>query len=88
MDYEPLQGSVLVFFPETQTQQQCISISIIDDSTLEDTETFNILLNTTLNERVNLGSPSLVSILDNDGLLTDFFICHVKRYIMRTVFIQ
>ena len=73
MDYEPLQGSVLVFFPETQTQQQCISISIIDDSTLEDTETFNILLNTTLNERVNLGSPSLVSILDNDGLLTDFF---------------
>ena len=72
LDFDSLQVSVLVFTPETQTQQQCISISIIDDLILEDTEMFNVLLNSSVNERVNLGSPSTVSILDNDGLLTHF----------------
>ena len=68
VDFEPLQRSVLVFLSETQTQPQCASISINDDSILEDTEMFNVLLNATINTaRVNLGSPALVSILDNDG---------------------
>jgi hypothetical protein len=68
VDFEPLQSNVLVFLPESQTQPQCTSIFIIDDSILEDTEIFSIMLNATLNTaRVNLGSPTLVSILDNDG---------------------
>lgn len=72
MDFEPLQSSVLVFLPETQSQPQCTTISIIDDSILEDTEMLSVLLNATLNTaRVNFGSPTLVSILDNDGLLTN-----------------
>ena len=59
---------MLVFLPESQTQPQCTSVSIIDDSILEDTEMFSVLLNNTLNTpRVNFGSPTLVSILDNDS---------------------
>lgn len=84
MDFEPLQSSVLVFLPETQTQPQCTSVSIIDDSILEDTEMLSVLLNATLNTaRVNLGSPTRVSILDNDGLLTNLYylLCVLSYYI-------
>ena len=67
VDFDPIQVGILVFIPETQAQPQCISISIIDDSILEDTESFNVLLNSSVNARVDLGSPSIVYILDNDG---------------------
>lgn len=60
---------MLVFSPATQTDFQCVNISISDDLILEDDEAFNILL-ASGRDRVRLDSPAMVSIMDNDGLST------------------
>ena len=67
MDFDRLQAVMLVFSPATQMEPQCADIPINDDNTLEDTETFTVSLATAAGERVNLDTPSTVSIQDNDG---------------------
>ena len=67
MDFDPLKAVMRVFSPATQTEPQCEGISITDDNIFEDTETFTISLATAAGERVELDTPSMVSILDNDG---------------------
>ena len=50
------------------TNQTCSTVSIVDDSTVEDTEDFSVILISD-DSKVNITTPSEASviILDNDG---------------------
>ena len=66
MDYDSTQLE-LTFQSNPNIEPQCIDIFIIDDSVLEDSETFLILLST-LDPGANVSqSSSTASITDNDG---------------------
>ena len=67
MDYLSL-SQVLVFQP--CDTRQCVNVSIVDDSVLEETEFFNATLasNAGLDPRITLNPvTAVVNILDNDG---------------------
>ncbi len=65
MDYIPI-FETLTFV--SGSNQECSSVSIIDDSTVEDIEEFSIILISSTPE-VNTTTPSeaIVLILDDDG---------------------
>ena len=54
---------------DSMTSTQCISITLVDDNLVEDTETFTVSLSSS-DPAVQLGTPStaFVSILDTSGV--------------------
>ena len=57
---------------------QCVSITIINDSILEDDEFFLVEINTTDNAVILNQSITSVTILDNDGNLFDVHNLHTS----------
>ena len=71
MDYEPL-SSLLLTFPEGSSQgdQNCTTITIIDDVAVENTESFRVDLNSSDAEVAfsPICSSAPVTISDSDGM--------------------
>ena len=71
MDYTAV--SVILMFAECETRR-CANISIVDDQTLEMTESFDISLNRTadLDNRITLNpAEGTIRIIDNDCMFKD-----------------
>ena len=64
-DYAPL--TTLLMFTPTGPRRQCTTVTILEDTVQEDTETFSISL-TSGDFPGSLGSPAIVSILDTLGM--------------------
>ena len=54
-------------FQPGETGPKEVEIDLFDDSLVEATESFNVRLVSTTNPAIQLGDPSSVNILDNDG---------------------
>ena len=58
--------TVDVVFEAGETGPKVVEFEIVDDSLVENTESFTVTLDSTASA-VKLGEPSTVNILDNDG---------------------
>ena len=59
-------------FQPGETGPKEVEIDLFDDSLVEATESFNVRLVSTTNPAIQLGDPSSVNILDNDGKAIGF----------------
>lgn len=57
----------LVFIPDTAEMMMCTDISIIDDTAVENNESFSVLLNTSVAGVTTAPSVGQVTILDDDS---------------------
>ena len=62
--------STTEFLFEGAPQQECIQINILDDETVEQNESFLVIINTTLTSRTVSLNPqyAFVNITDDDGI--------------------
>ena len=58
---------VEVTFQPGETGPKDVEIDLFDDALVESTESFNVRLVSTTNPDIQLGDPTSVNILDNDG---------------------
>lgn len=88
-DFTTASNMVVSFQLSSANERQCVEIQIEDDSILESTETFQVILNTT-DRAVEIDfSTATINILDNDrkikklcGIIssrTDYYSIHVDR---------
>ena len=62
----------------------CVSVTINDDSMLEETEAFTVTL-TTQDSRVNLQrTTATITILDTDGMIVDIMRAHDQMLFQRS----
>jgi len=67
-DFLAPMSTTLTFFPANSPEPRCVTISIEDDHTLEDTESFSVHLATSDDDVKLLYNYSTITILDDDGM--------------------
>ena len=61
-------SEVLTFEPSLNGSRLCVMVDIVNDSVLEEEQTFSVILSTADPDIIVQEDPAVVFIIDNDGI--------------------
>ena len=75
-DYSPVSNIELLFQPASASQPQCVDIQLVDDSVLENNETFLVTLSSSDSAVLTNPNAATVTINNDDGKMLQYTLQH------------